>query len=526
MNLGLHHGDLFDVLPTFPDNHFDSVVTDPPYDLTSNKKGGSGVASVDLDSPYGRARIGAGNGAGGFMGMKWDSTGVAFNVDTWREVFRVMKPGAHLIAFGGTRTCHRMTCAIEDAGFEIRDSIAWLYGSGFPKSLDVSKAIDAANGRKFEDRYALGRHIKARREACGLSRSDVNAWFGYKDGCEHWERQDASGARVPTMADWATLRERLQLSDEWLSLIERSEAEREVIGKSKYINSATHFKQRWQKSSNQWVNLDVTSASTTQAKKWAGWGTALKPAFEPIVVARKPFKGTIVDNVLTHGTGGLNIDACRIESGSRPNIIGTPKNGAFKGEFREGSHSEGTTDLGRWPANVVIDEVAAASIDEQTGDLGESLRPNRDRSKTVTAGIFGADRLGATYPDSGGASRFYYCAKPSREERDMGCYGLTAQETIRYSEQGQGPEPQQTPRKPVSQHNIHPTVKPVELMRWLVKLVTPVDGIVLDPFTGSGTTGMACAYEQRKFVGVEREAEYVEIAKRRIASVAPLFNDI
>jgi hypothetical protein len=352
------------------------------------------------------------------MGKKWDSTGVAFRVETWREVFRVLKPGAYLVACGGTRTYHRMVVAIEDAGFEVRDSLAWLYGSGFPKSMDISKAIDKQQG-----------------------------------------------------------------------------AEREVIGANPNHRPVSGVNYEGVYAGGNTGAANLTSPCTDDAKKWEGWGTALKPAYEPIVVARKPFKGTLVENVLTHGTGGLNIDACRLDGNESTERVSGSNGNIYGADNRVGMIR--VSDQGRWPANVVIDEVAAAAIDEQSGDCRSA---GNYPSDAKPEGLFGARTQGQLYDDVGGASRFYYCAKPSREERDMGFYA------------GKG--------------NNHPTVKPVELMRWLVKLVTPVDGIVLDPFTGSGTTGMACAYEQRKFVGVEREAEYIEIAKRRIASVAPLFTDI
>lgn len=348
-------GDLFDVLPTLPEACADACVTDPPYEL-------------------------------GFMGKAWDGRGVAFQVDTWRQVSRVLKPGAHLVAFGGTRTFHRLTCAIEDAGFEIRDCLSWLYGQGFPKSLNVG----------------------------------------------------------------------------------------------------------------------------------GGRGTALKPSWEPIILARKPFRGCVVANVIEHGTAALNIDACRIEGDKRdPGFVSPNSKGIWGGAEQQRDWAD--ADLGRWPSNVLLDEEAAAMLDEQTG----KLHPNGNlTNKTAQGGIWnnakGQGCAGPAYFDNGGASRFYYVAKPSREERNYGLddpgpqftHGATLRKIENTSTRG----------------NIHPTVKPVELMRWLVKLVTPPGGAVLDPFAGSGTTGMACRYELRSFMGIEREAEYVEIAIRRIAACVPLFD--
>lgn len=410
--MAIHAGDLFDVLPTMEAESFDACVTDPPYDLTANKKGGSGVASVNLDSPYGRARVGTGNGSGGFMGMKWDGEGVAFRVETWQAVRRVLKPGAYLLAFGGTRTYHRMATAIEDAGFEIRDSMAWLYGSGFPKNHDLGD----------------------------------------------------------------------------------------------------------------------------------GKGTALKPAFEPIVVAWKPFKGTISACHQQHGTAALNIDAARIPTDD--DLDGGRVSGGSDGwdrpwkhdpdhvarvKERHASHVETANRLGRWPANVVMDEEAAAALDEQTGELVSGANPTRRGSDKFrdTYGTFkGQEECDAARGlDIGGASRFYYVAKPSREERDAGCHDLSPRQRDDSRREGNpgGDNPRNRGLQP--RGNFHPTVKPVELMRYLVKLVTPLGGRVIDPFGGSGTTAMACAYEQREFDIIEREAEYVDLIRRRVASVAPLFTE-
>jgi len=339
MNYTLHHGDNREVLRTMPDNSVDSIVTDPPYEL-------------------------------GFMGKKWDSTGIAYDQTLWAECLRVLKPGGHLIAFGGTRTYHRMTVAIEDAGFEIRDCIQWIYGSGFPKSLDVSKAIDKQAG----------------------------IWRGQ------------AGA----------------------------------------IQSKNH-----PMGSPNYERTNKGLPATPEAQQWHGFGTALKPANEPAVLARKPLIGTVADNVLTWGCGALNIDGCRVE---------------------------GST--GRWPANVILDEEAAQMLDEQSGH---------------------------------GASRFFYVAKASRAEREAGLDGMEVKMKQIYSDMGQGALPQQTPSIATPRANHHPTVKPITLMRYLVRLVTPPNGTVLDPFMGSGSTGCAAMLEGVDFVGIELSAEYLEIAERRIA---------
>jgi site-specific DNA-methyltransferase (adenine-specific) len=346
------------------DASVDAVVTDPPYEL-------------------------------GFMGKAWDAAGVAYSVDLWAEVMRVLKPGGHLLAFGGTRTYHRMTVAIEDAGFEVRDSIHWVYGSGFPKSLDVSKAIDKAAG--------------AEREVVLVPTKPAN-------------RPEQAGP---------------------LAL------------------NATGMR-------------DVSAPATPEAATWEGWGTALKPAHEPIVVARKPPAGTVAANVLEYGTGALNIDGCRV---GEPDGFGGGRK-ASSG-FVDGYESDGFTasTLGRWPANFVLTHAA---------DCGDDCAP-------------GCPVVALDEQSGEGASRFFtvtewddapfrYVAKPSRAERNAG-----------------------------TDRNIHVTVKPLDLMRWLVRLVTPPGGVVLDPFAGSGTTLAAAILEGLDCVGVEITDDYLPLIEGRCA---------
>lgn len=373
------HGDCVEIMKMLPNDSIDSIVTDPPYGL-------------------------------GFMGKAWDA--LPPGQDWAEECLRVLKPGGHLLAFGGTRTWHRLAVAVEDAGFEIRDSIAWMYGSGFPKSLDISKAIDKENGRKFEDRFALGRHIRERRIAHGLSASDVNAWFGYRDGCQHWERQDRSGARVPNLQDYAVLEDRLGLSSEYLPLVARIEAERVILSERPAYGIGGGGILSGHAAG---AVAKVSTPANAAAQKWNGWGTALKPAFEPIVTGRKPLAGTVATNVLEFGTGAFNISASR--------------------------HGD------RWPNNVILDESQAERFAE---------------------------------------SRYFYTAKPSKTER------------------------------PVVDGVAHTTVKPLALMRWLVTLVTPPGGTVLEPFAGSGTTVEACILEGFHCIAIEREAEYIPLIQARI----------
>jgi site-specific DNA-methyltransferase (adenine-specific) len=356
-------------MATLDDNSIDAIVCDPPYEL-------------------------------GFMGKSWDNSGIAYDVTVWQQCLRVLKPGGHLIAFGGSRTYHRLAVAIEDAGFEIRDQIQWIYGSGFPKSHNL------------------------------------------KD-------------------------------------------------------------------------------------KYEGWGTALKPAHEPAVLARKPFHGTVADNVMTWGVGALNIDGTRISGAPwhrNDNGIGDPGMWARKGQ----QHYAEQHTAGRWPANVILDEDAATALDAQSGhSKGTMPNPNIDygaghvnKNNIYGWGLSKSIQVTAPYPDAGGASRFFYTAKASKAEREAGLYyeewqmaGITTSEVIN---KGSG-----FPLRA----NHHPTVKPLSLMRYLIRLATPPGGTVLDPFMGSGSTGCAAVMERFHFIGIDISPEYVAIAQKRIdyyAAISPL----
>jgi site-specific DNA-methyltransferase (adenine-specific) len=422
MKFELHHGDCLDVLKTLADCSVDAIVTDPPYGLS-------------------------------FMGKRWD-----YDVPTeavWVECLRVLKPGGHLLAFAGTRTQHRMAVRIEDAGFEIRDMIAWVYGSGFPKSLDVSKSIDKAAG--------------AEREVVGSKENS----FGRKPG---------GGAA-------------------WGEGITGEE-------------TSGH-------------TFNLTAPATEAAKQWEGWGTALKPALEPITLARKPPIGTIAANVLEHGTGGLNVGACRIEAnGETPcgsgNRLGTGNTYQMK-DYVSTNGGNVTPPEGRWPANFIHDgseEVLALFPSEAGGGFGVRGKGG----STYANGEGFANTLSETgqtvgYGDSGSAARFFYCAKASRDDRDEGCGAFELTEAGIKNDSGRGFS-ESDPMAAVMRRNPHPTVKPTDLMRYLCRLVTPPGGIVLDPFTGSGSTGKAAMAEGFRFIGIEREAEYIEIARARISAEA------
>ena len=471
----LYVGDCLEVLPTLPAESVDAIVTDPPYHLTS------GNAVYDLE------KTGAGNprkrrpkgAAGGFMGKAWDGGDIAFRPEVWEAVLRVSRPGAHLLAFGGTRTSHRLVCAIEDAGWEIRDTLMWVYGSGFPKSLDVSKAID-----KLEPRVgmfdAFAQHFAERREASGLTQKQIARHFPSKTGgltgCVwNWE----NGANVPTLEQWQTLRPMLGLSDEWLPLIERVEAEREVIGTQASTALAVAPGQGRDRPP---VALDVTAPATEAAKQWDGWGTALKPAVEPICLARKPLVGTVAGNVQRYGTGALNIDGCRIGTEERFNP--SASSNEIYGQFK-GKESSGRTALGRWPANLMHDgspEVVEC-FPEETRTAG-NVRPT---NQPIGYGA-GATRsaLPVNHHDTGSAARFFYCCKASKADR--------------YSEAG----------------NDHPTVKPLALIQYLIRLITPPGGVVLDPFSGSGTTPKAARDLGFRCIAIDLEERHQEIAKHRL----------
>lgn len=430
-------GDCLDRMAELPDASISACITDPPYGLTQGAKG-----SV------------------GFMGCAWD--GGVPPVEVWREVFRVVKPGAHVLAFGGTRTYHRLVCAIEDAGFEIRDQIGWAFGTGFPKSLNVSAAIEKRRTEDVEPIRAVCRFVRARMDELGLKSRNLTGHFGDCNPrlIDHWAARDTdSQPSLPTPAQWETLKAVLGLGPDMDSEVSRLNARKGEHGDTYKAREVVGEVEAW----SDRINFAMTTrdglarggAVSPEAAAWEGWGTSLKPSWEPICVARKPLDGSVSDTVLGHGTGALNIDACRVPhsgregawgSGRRPGGFGNV--GAAVGDRMPNGARH---DLGRWPANLIHD---------------------------------GSGEVLSALPD--GAARIFFCAKASRRERGEG--------------------------------NTHPTVKPLRLMRYLVRLVTPPGGIVLDPFAGSGTTGLAAAAEGFRAFLCEREPEYAEIARRRIVA--------
>jgi DNA modification methylase len=517
MRVDLRHGDCVDLMRAMPDCSVDSIVTDPPYELS-------------------------------FMGKTWDGAGIAYSLDMWREALRVLKPGGHLLAFGGTRTYHRMACAIEDAGFEIRDSIHWVYGSGFPKSLNVGKAIDKRREDRHEEALLVTAPMAEAMRAKGLTRRDLNVAVGREPNdagsAQSWTTVIADGAhkpRVPTVEQWSVLRDLLDLS--WLDAEVwrlngrkgtpgEAWGQREVVGTKMSGIANRDEGPRHTIGASKAVEVDVTTAATEEARRWEGWGTALKPAHEPIVVARKPLSGTVAGNVLVWGTGGLNIDGCRVGTDDTRSKTGSSALGIMNDDGWKPKDVIGGSASGRWPANIVLDGAAAAALDQQSG-VSKSPAPYVQQSKVV--GIYGAekhhDRASTHHGDSGGASRFFtqadfgpddwpfvYQAKPSKRERNAGLDGLEAGQPVggadKWTEtdrrKGEG-----VTRTPSA--NVHPTVKPVALMRHLVRLVTPPGGTVLDPFAGSGTTLVAAVLEGMNAIGCEMTDEYLPIIEGRVA---------
>ena len=454
------HADCIAFLVTLPDACVDAVVTDPPYEI-------------------------------GFMGRQWDKTGIANSVEMWAQILRVLKPGGHLLAFAATRTYHRMTCAIEDAGFEVRDQIQWIYGSGFPKSLDVAKAMDKAAG--------------AEREVVGAGRTMNQKTPASTNAMGARALHAENGDRVP-----------------------------------------------------------ITAPATPEAAQWQGWGTALKPAHEPIVLARKPLAGTVIENVAAHGTGALNIDGCRVASDEPvQSAAGTPGFGSGREDgYQKGTgriwkpgqaHSlsamrrmEGCEDLptgpemtgghdgGRWPANVVHD--GSEEVMEAFAVAGEKTSGFTDGFRNGAESLFkglGAGKFASSYGDSGSAARFFYTAKACRSEREAGLEHLPEAKAEGFDakdggynertwidrKDGKGRVPVDARRQP--RRNNHPTVKPLALMRYLVRLITPPGGVVLDHFAGSGTTLVAAQQEGFRFIGCDADAGHCAIARSRLAHELP-----
>lgn len=461
----IYHGDCLTVMRGMEACSIDAIVTDPPYGLS-------------------------------FMGREWDHgvPGEPF----WAEALRVAKPGAHLVAFGGTRTYHRLAVAIEDAGWEVRDCLGWLYGSGFPKSLDVSKAIDKRGGAA-DLTAEVGAAIRRARIARGMTVTEADRLYCGGSTLWTWYEGRPAGQQLPTPSIMDAI------ARDWPELADYAEAiaqaEREKIGERDGSLLAVAPGQDNDRSA---TTLNITAPATEAAQRWQGWGTALKPAWEPVILARKPLTSTVAANVQRWGTGAINIDGCRIETDeiieqsgelqdlSRSSIHdGYDRPGATM--FRTGKPKERSgpaNGLGRWPANIVhdgSDEVLAVFPQTSSSPFVSSVSTGKPHD------VYGGgmeDYTGRGFSDSGSAARFFYTAKASKSERDDG---------LRFD------------------RNTHPTVKPLDLMRWLVRLVTPPDGVVLDPFMGSGTTLKAARAEGHRSIGIDLEREHCEIAWGRLS---------
>ena len=434
-NYKIYQGSMLDMLEVIDKNSLDSIICDPPYELN-------------------------------FMNKSWDNSGIAFQKQTWQKCFEVLKSGGYLLAFGGTRTFHRIACAIEDAGFEIRDTIMWLYGSGFPKSLNIGLAIDKKNGV----------------ESIDTGVKSPNA----RPNCNKTNTLYESG----------------------------------TVGKDFTIKKANN--------------------------EWDGWGTCLKPAYEPIIVARKPFKGSLVDNVLENGVGGLNIDECRVDfvndndykitaNKNQHEKFGTQpmKNNNVYGDYSM-VQPKNYSSSGRFPANLILTydendkEEVCGGFPNSKGMSSQNNYSNGHiyRGQSFQESKTSLNGFREWYNDEGSAARYFYCAKASKKDRDNGLDALEDGLLRRMRPDKDDDNPTGLNKEgrfaPIIRKNTHPTVKPVELMQYLVRLVSPKGATVLDCFMGSGSTGKAVMFENRernanyKFIGIEMTEEYLPIAKARI----------
>lgn len=467
-------GDCLEVLKTLKDNSVDAVVTDPPYGLGDEPD----IVEVMRDwVDHGYHEV---KSKKGFMNKTWDA--FVPQPVVWREVFRVLKPGGHILVACGTRTQDWMTASLRFAGFEIRDVIAWLYGSGFPKSLNISKMIDKRGGQPHLT-TDISQAIKEARLKRKMTLKECDDIFCSGTTNWSWFEGRPAGVRMPTTDTF------LKICKEWPELQQFydlvAEAEREKIG----IHTAPAKSIYSQNSVLLSKDVPITAPATDAAKAWDGWGTALKPAMELWTLARKPLsENTVAANVLKWGTGGLNIDGCRVGEAIPKKPGGLHRgSGSTVGSFT-GEHDISSEPEGRFPANLIhdgSDEVVGLFPDTKSTQNKES--DNRLAIKagnSLQLGKAGVRTPENTYTDSGSAARFFYCAKASKSERGEG--------------------------------NVHPTVKPLALMRYLCRLITPEWGTILDPFAGSGTTGAAAIAEDFGVILIEREAEYLPIIEKRL----------
>ena len=571
------NGNNIDLLKNYHDNYFDAIVTDPPYGL-GKEPNAEELMKDWIEKGYHEIK------GLGFMGKEWD----AFVPQPifWKEVFRVLKPGGHILAFYGTRTYDWGVMAMRFAGFEVRDCIQWLYGSGFPKSHNISKQFDKRGGNNhLVDE--VSQKLKEARESRGISKGEADKLFC--DGTTNymWFEGRKDGVRLPDNVSFE------KICNEWSELKPYQDkirsANREIVGN--YDGDMGGLGgERLGNSGG-----DITISATDVAKQWEGWGTALKPANEPIVLARKPLeKGlSIAENILKWGVGGINIDASRIGfSQDDPNLRPNSPNHKFNEDnsgfnMHNSDSTRATQDLGfhnsqgRFPANIILthhedceckgtkkvnasgggqanhigkdinntilgkgykrgeglpygdengqeevenwdchEDCPIRILDEQSGvrKSGIAVKRNLDGrtyNENQNWGLKAQKREDFGYTDKGGASRFFYVAKASKAERNKGLKDFE-EKIMEGRDEGQDERSVAFKARPTPMANIHPTVKPIKLMQYLVKMVTPPNGIILDPFCGSGTTGVACKIEGFNFIGLEQDAEYSKIAEARI----------
>jgi DNA modification methylase len=613
-------GDCLEKLKELEDNSVDSIVTDPPYGLEfmgkawdsfktgriSKYKEGGSIDLEQIESRKGKGGAGPSYtkraakrcrtcGKQEWSGSPCKCETPDFEIDNstqytfqsfseaWAtECYRVLKPGGHLLAFGGSRMYHRLAVGVEDAGFEIRDQIMWIYGSGFPKSHNIGKSIDKMGGKTIG---WFGKWLRQWREENKIAQKEIAKLFPSKTGgltgcVANWEL----GLSMPTTEQFNTIIENFDLPFDNIEQLER-----EIIG-TKSSACFGNETDRHTIGASKSVEVDITKGNSIGE----GWGTALKPAHEPIVLARKPLIGTVADNVLEWGVGGLNIDGCRVGYAN-----------GFENEFSEtylkSGHSKDDTDgdifnisgnkrngvyvnqEGRFPANIIfectcenpkvvadkydirtyndykntyqsyeendkdkgeyeIKDVETTKVihtdpncpcyilDQQSGTTKSSKRGEHNNKKTQHTNTYTPPNAmyssNNTHGDTGGASRFFYCPKSSKRDRNEGCDGLPQKANVFMSpdsrmdkDQYERTSPGMERFKTEPKSNFHPTVKPTELMKYLIRLVTPKGGIVLDPFMGSGSTGKAAVLEGMEFIGIEREKEYFDIAEQRIGHV-------
>ena len=459
----IYHANCLDVIASMGNDTIDALVTDPPYGLA-------------------------------FMNRAWDKA--LPDPKVWSECLRAMKPGAHGVIFGAPRMYHRLACQVEDAGFEVRDVLMWMFGSGFPKNHDPSKAVDKKRNDAEEVRVVC-RAIRAQMDTLEVSSREIADDFGVSPGMvDHWAARDTySQPNLPTWDQWVRLRDLLGMGGELDAEVRRLNDRKGQVGEAWLERPITGEV----RSASPVSNYGITSRDglardlpqSEEARRLLGLGTALKPAYEPILLVRKPLRGTVAENVLAYGTGCLNIGACRVGVEG-----GTKKSNPVPGSATQSAYGRGLNgggcepiDAGRWPANVILDEAAGALLDEQT---------------------------------RASVSRYFYCAKASKAEREA---GLDHLDTRTVTDGRAVTNDTAYQRGATERRNTHPTVKPIALMRYLVRLIAPEGGTVFDPFTGSGSTGVACALEDVAFVGAELEAEYVKIANARVEHALGLFRD-